>query len=163
QNWRSLSDPEQRAKLRSFLAEDRRKGFDLSQAPLFRLALIELSEGVYQFVWSHHHLLIDGWSAPLLIHEVLAFYNAICQCRPFRLEPSFSYSNYIAWLQRQDISKAEAFWREALEGCTAPTTLAVTTPVTVSEELNQHEQRTTLSAEFTASLRSFAQRNKLML
>ncbi|HEX5707326.1 MAG TPA: amino acid adenylation domain-containing protein, partial [Pyrinomonadaceae bacterium] len=61
-DWRALSTPEQEARFESFLGEDRARGLDLTEAPLMRLTLVRLTDESYRFVWSHHHLLLDGWS-----------------------------------------------------------------------------------------------------
>ena len=73
QDWRSLSTSEQNAQLETFLQADRDRGFDLAQAPLMRLTLIQLGPETYHFVWSSHHLLLDGWSVPILFQEVTTF------------------------------------------------------------------------------------------
>ncbi|MGD8444870.1 MAG: condensation domain-containing protein, partial [Desulfobacterales bacterium] len=66
QDWRSYSPSEQQTQLDVFLISDRKQGFILSKAPLMRLALMRLSERRYQFTWSFHHLLLDGWSGPIV-------------------------------------------------------------------------------------------------
>src|ERR1043166_8465104 len=65
-DWRGVSPAEQQTRLQEFLKADHKQGFDLTQAPLLRFSLIRLTENTHQFVWSHHHLLFDGWSLPLL-------------------------------------------------------------------------------------------------
>jgi NRPS condensation-like uncharacterized protein len=111
QDWRELSAIEQQQRLEVFLQSDRDRGFELSQAPLMRLALIQLADDTYQFVRSHHHILLDGWSWSLLWKEVHAFYQAFSQNRDLNLEQPRPYREYIAWLQEQDFSKTEIFWR----------------------------------------------------
>ena len=69
-----------------------------------RLALIRLAEDAYQFIWSFHHLLLDGWSLPLLLKEVFQFYEAFCAGRELQLD-SRPYGDYIAWLQQQDLPR----------------------------------------------------------
>ena len=100
-DWRSMSAVEQERQLAAFLGEDRSRGFTLSKAPLTRLTLIQLTKDVYQFVWSLHHLLLDGWSRPILLQEVFQIYDAFCAGRELHLEVSRRYGDYIAWLQRQ--------------------------------------------------------------
>ncbi|HZA25088.1 MAG TPA: AMP-binding protein, partial [Dehalococcoidia bacterium] len=90
-----------------------------------RGALLRVAEDAYQFVWSLHHLLLDGWSLPLVLKEVLACYEGYCGGREVHLERPRPYRDYIAWLQRQDLARAEGFWREALRGLTAPTPLSI--------------------------------------
>src|SRR5262245_13349395 len=60
-DWRGLPPAEQRAALAAYLKEDRRRGFDLSRAPLMRLVLLQMGDEAYQIVWTFHHILMDGW------------------------------------------------------------------------------------------------------
>ena len=63
-----------------------------------------------------HHLLLDGWSSSLIYKEAAALYEAYCRAEPLQLPPCRPYGDYIAWLQRQDLSAAEAYWRRRLAG-----------------------------------------------
>lgn len=126
QDLRGLAQAEQQERLSSFLQADRRRGVDLSSAPLLRLALLRLSDDSWVIVWTVHHIVMDGWSAPVVGRELRALYHAICRGEELRLEPSRPYRDYIAWLRRQDIARAEAFWRLALRGITRPTPLGIT-------------------------------------
>ncbi|HYY15781.1 MAG TPA: condensation domain-containing protein, partial [Gammaproteobacteria bacterium] len=112
QDWRDLAALEQEERLEAYLKADRRRGFQLSKAPLMRLALFQVAEDTYHFVLSFHHLLLDGWSLSLVLKEVLACYEAFRGGREFRLERPRPYRDYIAWLQQQDLAQAEGFWRE---------------------------------------------------
>lgn len=53
---------------------DRRGGFGMAVAPLLRLILIHSGPQRYRLLVSMHHILIDGWSTPLLIRELLTLY-----------------------------------------------------------------------------------------
>ena len=57
-DWRAIAPAQQ--ELAEFLAADVARGFDLQQAPLMRLALIQVTDETYHLVWSFHHLLLDG-------------------------------------------------------------------------------------------------------
>ncbi len=61
----------------TFLEEDHRSGFDLRQAPLLRLTLIAPADRPRRLVWSYHHILLDGWSVPLLFNEILSLYDGL--------------------------------------------------------------------------------------
>src|SRR5205823_3696406 len=74
EDWRGLTEHAQRERLETFLDTDRRRGFDPTRAPLMRLTLIDASADESYFVWSHHHLLLDGWSVSLLMKEVSELY-----------------------------------------------------------------------------------------
>ncbi len=106
--------------LEKFLAEDRAKGFKLAKAPLIRLAVIRLKQDVWQLVWSNHHILFDGWSLPILLKEVFSFYESYIRGQAFDLPRKRPYRDYILWLQKQDMQQAEHFWKEFLQGFSAP-------------------------------------------
>ncbi len=164
-DWRGLSADEQTPKLEEFLQADRRRGFDFSQVPLMRLTLIRMEDNRYELVWSQHHLLMDGWSGYLVLKEVAAVYEAISEGRERRLEPSRPYRAYINWLQRQDLSKAEGFWRAALKGFTAPTPLwgNRADERRAGEDYEIGEQVGTLPSSLMTALRCFAARHDLTL
>ncbi|HEX6291276.1 MAG TPA: amino acid adenylation domain-containing protein, partial [Herpetosiphonaceae bacterium] len=124
-DWRDLSADEQQARLKAFLDADRQRGFDLAHAPLMRLALFRVADDTYQFVWSQHHMLMDGWSLPLVLNEVFVLYEAALQGREAPLPRPRPYRDYITWLQQQDLAQAERFWRQFLAGFTSPTPLGV--------------------------------------
>src|SRR4026208_1736521 len=63
-DWRGLDETEQKENLRAYLKADLQKGFDLFKAPLLRTALLRLSDESYKFVWTYHHLMLDGWCIP---------------------------------------------------------------------------------------------------
>jgi non-ribosomal peptide synthase protein (TIGR01720 family) len=123
QDWRGLPPAEQEERLAAYLRADRARGFVPSWAPLMRLALFRSSEDTYRLAWSNHHLVLDGWSVPIVLTEVLACYEAICLGREPVLPPGRPFRDYIAWLQGQDLAAAEAYWRGALRGFRAPTPL----------------------------------------
>jgi alpha-ketoglutarate-dependent taurine dioxygenase len=127
-----------------------------------RLALFRVAEDAYQFIWTHHHILLDGWSLPILFKEVFAFYEAFRQGRDLHLERSHPYRDYIAWLGQQDLTKAERFWRQELKGFTAPTPLWVDRDGRLSghEEI-YGEQHLALSEQETSALQSLAQQHQL--
>ncbi|PSF37373.1 non-ribosomal peptide synthase [Aphanothece hegewaldii CCALA 016] len=152
-DWRNSDFEEQ---LEEFLQQQRYTGFNLSKAPLMRLTLIQKAENVYQFIWCYHHLLLDGWSVPLLIQEFLAFY----QGKSIDLEPR-PYRDYIAWLQKQ-LGKAERFWKENLQGFTVPTFLN-STHHTESQEPVYKEQQYQFSPKFTTEIQTFARLHQLTL
>ena len=122
-DWRNLSEANQDSQLAIFLEEDRSKAFDLAKAPLMRFSLIALSERSWHFIWTFHHLLLDGWSLSILLKEVLNTYKAIKAGKEYECEARRPYSDYVAWINQQDLSGAEEFWRKTLKGIAAPTSM----------------------------------------
>ncbi|RMF35672.1 MAG: non-ribosomal peptide synthetase, partial [Chloroflexi bacterium] len=166
-DWRGLPEAEQAERLAAFLQADRERGFNLAEPPLIRLTLIRTAEEAYQFVWSHHHSLMDGWSQPILVREVFTLYEALRRGQIISLPPARPYRDYIAWLQAQDRAKAEAFWREMLAGFTAPTPLTVDVPPARSRPAEGQDdyamQRILLPAETRAALDALARKHQLTL
>jgi amino acid adenylation domain-containing protein len=162
---RLLSTNEQQSQIDSFLNIDREQSFELDKSPLIRFSLFQLADETYHFVWSFHHILLDGWSWPILFTEIFAFYDSINNNQQLYLAPSRPYRDYINWLQQQDLSSAEGFWRRTLEGFTTPT------PLVVEQAVGQiaHQPQTSyirhqyLSAEVTAKLKHAAQQHRLTL
>src|SRR6185369_14592999 len=115
-DWRGIA-PEIRAeRLESLMAADRADGFDVTQAPLMRMTLIREENELYQFVWSHHHLLIDGWGSSVLFAELLGMYDERTRGIDVKRPRPRRYRDYVEWLENQDKEAAAKYWRTALEG-----------------------------------------------
>ena len=163
ENWQDLTINQQANKLEKFLQADRQKGFNLNQPPLMRCALLQVQSDEYYFVWSHHHLLMDGWCNGILLKEVFSFYQAACQGKSLFLTPPRPYRDYIEWLQRQDIAIAKQFWRDKLNNFTAPTPLIKDSRTVTSQQNINNEQQIKLSVDLTNKLQEFAQQHRLTL
>ncbi|BBA33066.1 putative linear pentadecapeptide gramicidin synthetase LgrB [Methylocaldum marinum] len=163
EDWREISPSEQPERLEAFLAADRARGFELGQAPLMRCALLRIAEAKYYFVWSYHHLLLDGWSLPRVLGEISACYAAYSRGQAPQLSYARPYRDYIAWLQRQDLEQAERFWRETLQGFTAPTPLPIGRSETGRrlDATAYDEQTLKLSAALTGRLQALARAHRL--
>jgi amino acid adenylation domain-containing protein len=163
-DWRALPASEQTAKIETFLNADQKRGFDLTRAPLTRVALIRLADQCYELVWSCHHILLDGWSWPLVFKDFMALYEGFAGGQEeVALEPQRPYRDYIAWLQQQDLSKAESYWRSALKGFTAPTPIGgdkLPEDGSVPGE-GYRAQSLRLSSARTRSLHDLARRHRL--
>jgi amino acid adenylation domain-containing protein/non-ribosomal peptide synthase protein (TIGR01720 family) len=137
----------------------------LNKAPLMRFSLVRLGRGL-GFTWTCHHLLMDGWSLPLVVRELGAVYTALREGREpasLALPPARPFSDYLAWLQKQDVSRAEPFWREELAGFTAPNSLGVVLPAGAGGASGYAEHRLEVSREVTAELQALAARHRLTL
>ncbi|TXN21607.1 non-ribosomal peptide synthetase, partial [Methylobacterium sp. WL19] len=98
---------------------ERACGFDLAQAPLMRLLLVDLGQDRHRLIWTCHHLLLDGWSNARLISEVLRHYAGEVVEAPTRL-----FREHLTRLSHIHRSADEAFWRETLAGLDEPSLLA---------------------------------------
>src|SRR5258708_824165 len=122
--WTRIPQSERQERWRSLLEADRARGFTFSDAPLLRVSLLQTAHNTYRLLFSFHHLILDGWSLPLLFKEVFDVYGRQIAGRHFPAAPVRPYRDYILWLQKQDPSRAQTYWRGALRGFDAPTQLA---------------------------------------
>jgi len=164
-DWRYMTESEQQWKFEDHVRRDRDRGFDFAEAPLMRLALIRLADDVFQFIWTSHHILIDGWSMPVLIKKVLLSYEALVRGERIRLEESSPYKNYIKWVQQQDIAKAEAYWRERLKGLTSRTSLGFRRSIESSspQEENYDQMEIVIPDQTTSALQLLAKQRRITL
>jgi amino acid adenylation domain-containing protein len=162
-DWRGLPEPERASRLADFLREDRSRGFDLGNPPLLRLALIRLDDESWKMIWSFHHLIVDGWSLSRVFGEVVACYTAFREGREPGLEAPRRFRDYIAWLQRQDLGRAESFWRSALAGFDEPTPLPYDGTGSGTESMTYGREMAWIPQEETEALTALARRHQLTL
>ncbi|MET8422683.1 amino acid adenylation domain-containing protein [Nocardia sp. NPDC004860] len=108
------------------MAFDVGRHFDMSTGPLLRVALYRTAADRYRVCVTSHHILIDGWSMPLLIQDMLLLYAAGGDAA--QIPAARSYRDYLAWLAARDHAAAREAWRETLDGFTEPTPLAAVDP-----------------------------------
>ncbi|XXF81246.1 LLM class flavin-dependent oxidoreductase [Myxococcaceae bacterium GXIMD 01537] len=125
QDWRALPPEERQEKLEALRESTRKAPFALNKAPLMRMALVRLEDGLHEFIWSYHQLLMDGWSMAIVFKEALALYRRLRSGEAPAPSRGPAYRAYVEWLQRTDAQASEGWWREALRGFTAPTRLGV--------------------------------------
>jgi natural product biosynthesis luciferase-like monooxygenase protein len=179
-DWQGLPKTLQDEKLATYLQSDRQTNFDISAAPLMRLALFQREESDYTMVWTFHHALLDGRSIKIVLQEVFAVYDSYRQDRDYDLPERSPYQNYIEWHQEQSFDAAEALWRNRLQGFSTPTKFSALTPVSqdldrgndgqdhLSDEAvdiaNRYDVlKVVLSTELTTALQSLAQEHQLTL
>ncbi|MBA2285819.1 MAG: AMP-binding protein, partial [Ktedonobacteraceae bacterium] len=181
-DWRSLSPDVHYRQLDDLLAADRLRGFDLAEPPLVRLALIRIADDSSFLLLTHHHLLLDGWSLSIVFQEALHAYQMLWRGQVPQFKYRRPYRDYIAWLRQQNLTEAETYWRQYLQGFAAPTPLIVDTPggTTGEEEDSPMEKDLQergdlrlrggrpvalegfiLPIETTTALRAFARRHQL--
>ncbi len=157
EDWRDLPREAREARLTAFLAQDRKDGFDLSRAPLVRLTLLRTEDEAHRLVFSHSHLVLDGWSVPLVLRDVFAQYEGALAGRTPRLSSPRPFRDYIGWLAEHDLSVTETFWRRELAGFHEPTPTGAGQgegPGRVTRVLH-------LPADTTTALNAFARRHGL--
>ncbi|MEV6868841.1 amino acid adenylation domain-containing protein, partial [Streptosporangium subroseum] len=159
-DWRDRDERDHAEALETFLAKDRVRGVRPDRPGAMRVTLIQMADSRHQMVWSYHHLLLDGWSAPIVLGEVLDAYQAYRAGREPDLPAHRPYRDFVAWLAGRDQAEAEEFWSEHLRGVDAPTPLAVDGD---TGDRGHATLRTELSQETTEALTGLTRRHHLTL
>ena len=144
--------------LAALALEDRARGFDLAEAPLQRLTLVRTSDTEHHLIWTHHHILLDGWSAAALMAEVLRVY------RGETLDvPVGEFRDYIAWLAGRAQQSDADFWRQRLSALEEPSLLANVIRPAADAPAGHGVLRTQLDAATLQMLTRYAQRERITL
>ncbi|MGG0129325.1 amino acid adenylation domain-containing protein, partial [Bacillus velezensis] len=138
-----------------FRKEDKDKGFDLQSDPLMRVSILKKASERYVCIWSHHHIVMDGWCFGIVMKEFLMIYQSLGDGRLPSLEPVQPYGKYIKWLMKQDRKEAEIFWKTRLADLEQSASL----PKKSAEPNGELEQAVfTISEEQTNELKNIAAR-----
>ncbi|WP_324658739.1 amino acid adenylation domain-containing protein [Bacillus velezensis] len=138
-----------------FRKEDKDKGFDLQSDPLMRVSILKKAPERYVCIWSHHHIVMDGWCFGIVMKEFLMIYQSLGDGRLPSLEPVQPYGKYIKWLMMQDRKEAEIFWKTRLADLEQSASL----PKKSAEPNGELEQAVfTISEEQTNELKNIAAR-----
>jgi amino acid adenylation domain-containing protein len=164
-DWRKIPDAEQQDRWRALLVEDRRRGFEVSTAPLMRFVVAHVAPRRHLFLWAIHHALADGWSALLVLDEVLEDYAALAGGRVPARANAPTFDQFVGWLQEQNVTDAESFWRATLAGFAEPTALpGVRRGLVASAEIGERVEATIAIPESeTARLQAAAARMRITL
>jgi amino acid adenylation domain-containing protein len=131
---------------------ERRAPFTLDEDVLLRFTFYRLPGHHARLAVTLHHILIDGWSVPLLVQEIFELYERGGQ--PAGMARVTPYGDYLGWLSRQDRNEALAAWAAVLDGALEPTLLAISTRDAQPRPPAQHTVE--LSAELTERLTATA-------
>ncbi|MBO9205113.1 MULTISPECIES: amino acid adenylation domain-containing protein, partial [Niastella] len=115
-DYNSKTPEEQLQQISAYTLQDRLRGFDFEQPPLMRVTLIRVSENRYRMLWTVHHILLDGWSTPVLMQEFLEVYETLINSKQPSLRQEDRYEDYIRHIASRDKTENENYWRQYLRG-----------------------------------------------
>ncbi len=159
--WRELdlidhTEVDQRERVAQLLEEEQFVQFDIASAPLMRFVVVRLAADRHKLVITTHHVLLDGWSLPLVLRELFDLYARGGNGGGLPLP--VPYRRHLAWLAQQDNTVTEAVWRETLAGV-EPTRIA---PAGHRPQARAHQLTTVeLSAGLSAGVTELARRHGL--
>lgn len=162
-DYSSMSSEEQQSAIKSFEQSDKEKGFDFKSAPLMRLALIRLDDNRYHMHWLYHHIIMDGWSMPILIEEFLNIYEQLSKGEKIEFKEVDRYEDYIRYIDRRDKKKEQLYWENYLKNLESGTLIPFIGKTTErTKGLGKYSSLTlSIDAATTAEVKAFAQKNRI--
>jgi acyl-CoA synthetase (AMP-forming)/AMP-acid ligase II/acyl carrier protein len=120
-SWIDLSADPARRELAIGMAEaEVLQPFDLENGPVLRAGMVYLGASEYVLLFTMHHIVSDGMSMQVLLHDFFALYTAFCERKPDPLAPlRIQYKEYVSWhkqqLQSVQMQEHRAYWLKKLE------------------------------------------------
>ncbi|MCP4152226.1 MAG: non-ribosomal peptide synthetase, partial [bacterium] len=152
------------AYITQYKAKNRQTLFDLTRDALMRFSVLQLSPTEFEFAWSHHHILMDGWCMGMIIADFFEIYNSHIQNRPSRLKPVKPYRVFIEWLEKQDKKAAQKYWANYLAGYEEPATIPKARfPLEGKKEYKKQKVTVTLDPAASNRLNDMAGRKEVTL
>ncbi|MFD7523071.1 amino acid adenylation domain-containing protein [Paenibacillus chitinolyticus] len=146
------------------LAEaDKARKFDLAHDSLMRVTLVRTDEQTWHVIWSHHHILMDGWCMSFMIKEVFESYFAFLEKRKPELPPVTPFARYIEWLEKQDRNEAADYWRSYLNGYDQHTKLPQEKAQRKGGSFNAVELEFEFSRELSERIERVSRQNQVTL
>ena len=146
---------EEKGRMDEFLSSDRRAGFDFSEAPLMRAALLQSQTAEWCMVWTYHHAILDGRSAALVLQDVFAAYDALMEGRACEVPSRPSFKSHLLSRSAGRSKSGSEFWRANLAGVVRGTMFEP--PLPDVDRAGACEGR--ISRKATALLQEFAARH----
>ena len=145
EDWTGIDYEDREQRLAFWLDRDLEAGFDLTRAPLLRVALFRLTQREHLIVWTFHHLILDAWSEANMLADLMRFYES----DSVTAEPAPRYRDYVRWLKTLDFSDSLVFWRDYLKG-------AMLQPVAGGNRENNQTILRQVAPEVEKSVRAWA-------
>lgn len=156
------------AELRQAQVEEARARFDLASGPLIRGRLLRLAPQQHILLLTQHHIVSDGWSVGVLVHEIEQLYDAFSHGKPDPLPAlPVQYGDYASWqrewLQGPALQSELEYWRSHLRQLPAQLTLPTDRPRPAQQSYAGAELHFTLPRELFAALRRTARAHGVTL
>jgi malonyl CoA-acyl carrier protein transacylase/thioesterase domain-containing protein/acyl carrier protein len=105
---------EQEDRLRKLIADETALPFPLPAGPLFRCQMVLLGPDRAAVIFTAHHIICDGWSLDVLIHDLCAFYSEEISGAPASLDQARSYAEYVQSVTERhrsdEFKQAASYW-----------------------------------------------------
>ncbi|WP_212004577.1 non-ribosomal peptide synthetase/type I polyketide synthase [Chitinophaga sp. HK235] len=164
-DYSAMSEAAKEAAWNEYQLADQGKGFDFGVPPLMRIGLIKLTDSRYRMLLTFHHIILDGWSLPVLVEELLNSYELLYTGRQLPAASEDSYADYIRYISRVDSEQEESYWRNYLSAVQKGSLLpfiGATTERTKGAGIYK-DMPLLLDAETTSRITRYVQRHHITL
>jgi len=150
--------------IKEFKEKDKKRLFDLMKDVLIRTSILRINNNEYEFIWSFHHILMDGWCIGLLVQEFFEIYNSFLEGKTCTLPEVKPYREYIKWIEKQDKNKSRKYWIRYLDGYEEKVYVPERADSKyIGIEYNQVEYDCQISEKKTFELKNLAVKNNVTL
>ncbi len=149
--------------LEEFKQKDRQRSFNIGLDSLMRVSVIQTEEFEYEFIWSFHHILMDGWCIGILITQYLEIYTSYLENRPYALPPVQPYRTYIRWLENRDQKESANYWPHYLVNYEETAGIPRKTIATDGNIFKNQQVSFSLDPNNTVALHQLARKNQVTL
>jgi amino acid adenylation domain-containing protein len=164
-DWSDIAPDQRQKRLAEFLRQDCERGFTFDNGVPIRFTLIRNSERSHTLIWTVHHVLLDGRSLAIVWQEWFGIYEALRRGEEPQLGHPTNFRHHVDWVQQQDLTLAEQFWKAYFSGISQTTDYVIDRagPARVSRAAGVGKESVQLSAELTGEIESFARRHDITI
>lgn len=164
----ALEAGQREERARELAREEAARPFNLAEGPLLRATLVRLDAEEHVILLTMHHIVSDGWSMGVLVHEVTVLYENFARNLASPLpELAIQYADYAQWqrewLRGEVLGRQIGYWRNQLEDIPAPLQLPKSKQPPASPTYRSREQYLELPAELTDEVRAFSRQQGVTL
>ncbi|WP_103866072.1 non-ribosomal peptide synthetase [Aquimarina sp. I32.4] len=163
-DYTGLTEEEQKIKFDALIKEDQQKVFAFDKAPLMRIQLVKIKSSFYRMIWTSHHILLDGWSIPILVGELLNAYENLSKGKSPAKKIEDKYGDYINYINSRNKTEEEFYWKEYLRNFNDSTLL----PFVFDNDSNRNkgtgeskEMYLNFDVEVTEKIKKFSKKNHI--
>lgn len=147
-----------------YRSQDASEPFDLQKDVLMRIMLLQTGEERFVLIWSHHHILMDGWCTSIIWNDFKLLYINNINDEKVALTPAKRYSDYLQWMEIRDQQPSVEYWENYLNGYTIPAKIPEKNAYSSQEEMSGlSSEEFTIEAEVFQKLKNISKSNQITL
>ena len=159
---RNLQPAQREAETRQLVLADALRPFDFARGPMLRASLLRLGDEEHVLSLTMHHIVSDGWSMGVLVHEFAALYTAFTSGRPSPLpELPVQYADYVQWqrdwLTDEVLTQQLTYWKRQLEDAPPVLELPADRSRPAVQSFSGATEVFTISRDLSAALKQLCQ------